>query len=328
MAEQGSTWDREAWARLVGEQGFTSILVPADAGGWGFGMVEACVVLEEAGRALTPLPLASTMVGTVALTILGTPEQQARWLGEVVAGRTATLAIDGKVSALRKDGRWQLSGTKERVVDGATADIVVLTGELGPFVVQGEHLARAPRASLDTTRPLATLHLDGVAVEDDDTLPSNILGDVLTRAWVLLAAEQVGVAEAALSLAVEYAKVRKQFGKPIGSFQSIQHRCADMLVAVEMARSATWYAAWALDVGEPAATADAHAAAALASDAAFRCTADAIQIHGGIGFTWEHALHLYFKRARASSALLGEPAAHRAAVAAALLDRDTEAPWT
>jgi alkylation response protein AidB-like acyl-CoA dehydrogenase len=327
MTEQDGAYNADAWSRIVGEQGWTSILIPADHGGWGFGRMEMAVVLEEAGRKLTPSPLFSTVaLGVTAIDTLGSDAQKAEHLGAIAGGATATLAHEGAVTARRDGDGWLLHGESVRVIDGDTADIVVVWTDAGAFVVAGDAVHRARVPGLDTTRPLATLRFDGLRVSDDARLPGADLDRVLLSAGLLLAAEQVGGAEAVLDVTVDYSKVRKQFGKPIGSFQAIQHACADMLVLVESARSALWYAAWAMDAGAPDAELAVRTAKALASDAYFRNAGSAIQLHGGIGFTWEHVCHLHFKRARAGMALLGEPSVHRAAVAAAMLDGDSA--WT
>ena len=336
MTEQDGAYNADAWSRIVGEQGWTSILIPADHGGWGFGRMEMAVVLEEAGRKLTPSPLFSTVaLGVTAIDTLGSDAQKAEQLAAIAGGATATLAHEGAVVARRDGDGWVLGGESVRVIDGDTAEIVVVWTDAGAFVVTGGTLADAQAArsltrarvpGLDTTRPLATLRFDGLRLSDDARLPGEDLNRVLLSAGLLLAAEQVGGAEDVLDVTVDYTKVRKQFGKPIGSFQAIQHACADMLVLVESARSAVWYAAWAMDVGAPDAELAVRTAKALASDAYFRCAGSAIQLHGGIGFTWEHVCHLHFKRARAGMALLGEPSVHRAAVAAAMLDGDSA--WT
>lgn len=327
MTEQDGAYSDDAWSRIVGEQGWTSILIPADHGGWGFGRMEMAVVLEEAGRKLTPSPLFSTVaLGVTAIDTLGDDAQKAEHLGAIAGGATATLAHEGAVTARRDGDGWLLSGESVRVIDGDTAQLVVVWTDAGAFVVQGDAITRARVPGLDTTRPLATLRFDDLRVSDAARLPGADLDAVRRVAGLLLAAEQVGGAEAVLDVTVDYTKVRKQFGKPIGSFQAIQHACADMLVLVESARSALWYAAWAVDAGAPDAALAVHTAKALASDAYFRCAGSAIQLHGGIGFTWEHVCHLHFKRARAGMALLGEPSVHRAAVASAMLDGDSA--WT
>lgn len=318
MTEQADAYDAGAWERIVEEQGWPAILVPEEAGGWGFGMMEMAVVFEEAGRTLTPCPLFSTVAfGVNALLVNGDADQQEAWLGELAAGTTATLALDGDVTATEAGGSWTLNGTKVRVVDGDSADVIIVATAEGLFLVRGENVQRTKVEALDTSRPLATLVFEGVTAEAK--LAGNDLDTVLRRAAVLLAAESVGASEACLNDAVEYAKVRKQYGKAIGSFQSIQHLLADVVLEVESARAATWYAAIAIDNGADDEVLAAHTAKARASEALFTAAGQCIQVAGGIGFTWEHIAHMYFKRARSSFALLGEPREHREAVAAAVL---------
>jgi alkylation response protein AidB-like acyl-CoA dehydrogenase len=326
LAEQGAAYDPAVWAAIVEQQGWQAIQVPEAAGGWGFGLVEAALVFEEAGRALTPSPLFGTCaLATSALLLLGDAAQQAAHLGAIAAGGTATAALDAGLRATEVEGGWRLEGAAERVVDGDSADLLVLGADAGVFVVPRALCAVERVPSLDPTRPLARVTV-AVELPAEARLAGRDVEAASLRAAVLLAAEQVGGAEAMLDLTVEHAKARVQYGRPIGSFQAVQHTCADMLVAVESARSATWYAAAAWDAGLPDAALAARTAKAMASDACFRVAGAAIQVHGGIGFSWEHVAHLHFKRARAGLVLLGAPAAHRARVAAALVAG--EAPWT
>ncbi len=274
------------WDEVVSEQAWPALLAPEDLGGLGFDLVALAAVHEELGRALVPLPLLGTSWAQAAILVNG----------------------DGFV----------LTGTALRVVDGARADLLVLHTDRGFFVVDGADAGREACPTLDPTRELAHLSVDRLRVSDDQRLAHEDVDSVLARCMALLAAESVGGAEATMDLAVDYAKVREQFGTPIGSFQAIQHMCADMLVLVESARSAALYAAWAVDAGRADALLAARTALATATEAAFTCAGQSIQVHGGIGFTWEHTAHLYFKRARANRTLLGEPTTHRAAVAAHL----------
>jgi alkylation response protein AidB-like acyl-CoA dehydrogenase len=329
MAEHGDRYDLAAWSRLVEEQGWTAINVPTEAGGWGFGLVELAVVFEELGRAQSPCPLfGSAALATSALRVNGDAEQQARWLAPIAAGALATAVLDPGVHAEPTADGCVLRGAAARLIDGDQAELFVVHTPQGWWVVPREDLAEPPGRlpSLDTTRPLSALRLDGVRCRDHQRLHGAALGPVLQRAAVLLAAEQVGGADFMLQTAVDYAGVRKQYGKPIGSFQAIQHLCADLLLQVESARSAVRYAAWAVEHGSDDAAQAVRTAKATASEAFFASAGQCIQVHGGIGFTWEHPCHLYFKRARAGLHLLGEPNAHREAVAAWLLDA-REDPW-
>ncbi|MEV4258791.1 acyl-CoA dehydrogenase family protein, partial [Spirillospora sp. NPDC049652] len=312
--------DRALWRRMAGELGLQGLAVPEAHGGSGFGVRELAVVFEEMGRVLYCGPFLATVgLALPALQAAGAT----RLLPGVADGSTiATLAWT-------EDGHWSappamswedgvLSGTKTFVLDGHIAELVLVAARHGGttalFAVDGDApgLTRTPLPTLDQTRKLARL--------DFDRVPARLLtgdGDAaLARARdvavALLAAEQVGGAERALEMTVDYVKVRKQFGRAIGSFQAVKHRCADMFVRVESARSAMLNAAEAADTGTPGELAVATALAkAFCSDAYFHVAAETIQLHGGIGFTWEHDAHLYFKRAKASQELFGPPAEHR-----------------
>ena len=320
MSEQHDEYDSATWERIVEEQGWPAILVPEDAGGWGFGLVEMAVVFEEVGRSLTPSPLFATVWASVLVTEMADDAQRDALLEGLASGQTATVAATHHITATQAGEGWELNGTAPHVIDGHSAELVLIPTEHGVFVVPQDAFASERVASLDTTRPVAKLTLNGVSLTESSRLTDGNPARGMARAAVLLAAEQVGAAEACLDESVDYAKVRQQFGKAIGSFQAIQHKCADMLLQIESARSAVWYAAWAIDSEHADATLAAHTAKATASDALFQCAGQTIQIHGGIGFTWEHMAHLYFKRARASMDLLGHPRAHRREVAATLLD--------
>lgn len=296
------------WDAMVAEQGWQAIAIPESAGGFGFGMVELALVAEEVGRTLAPLPLVATC--GLAAPVLG-----GAWLEAIAAGSVATVAVGAAVTATRTTGGWRLTGTANRVIAAADAAFVVVPSPAGAFVVPADQLAVTAVPTLDLSRPLARIAVD-TEVPDEARLDRPV---ALERAWVLLAAEAVGAAERMLDESVAYAKIRKQFGRPIGSFQAIQHACADLLLLVESARAATWAAAWAADHDPADLPVAARAARAYAADALFRCAADSVQIHGGIGFTWEHPAHRYLKRAAGDRNLLGAPSEHREAVAASLL---------
>ena len=282
---RGTADDPAVWQRICEEQAWQAILVPEEQGGFGFGLMELAVVVEELGRSLTPVPLLPTAFATVALRH-GSGDARDAGLEAIAEGAVASLVLDPDNVPAACSARLLVDGSGQ-VVE-ATVEAV---------------------ETLDVTRPAGRVAAQAV--------PAPAL--VLAACEALLAAECVGAAEATLEQAVEYAKARQQFGKPIGSFQAIQHKCADMMVLVESARSAGMYACWALDSSAPDARAAAHTAKAMACDALMRCAGENIQIHGGIGFTWEHDAHLYFKRARSSLTLLGSPSSHRAAIADMLL---------
>ena len=334
------------WKQLAG-LGWTGLVVPEAQGGAGLGWLDLAVVLEEMGGALVPGPFFSSVaLGAPAIARAGTPEQRARWLPGLAAGDVrATLAIQepggGATGPVRLVARAhadgiRLSGRKTFVPDGHTADWIVVAarrgredGPLALAVVASDAPGVAVRRVdyTDATRKLAELSLDDVTVPGDALLggdgdSSAALEDVLDSARIALCAEMVGVGQRVLDRSVAYAKTRQQFGRPIGSFQAIQHKCADMLLRVENMRSAVWYAAWAVDEGEPDAPTAASMAMAYASDACPQVAGDGIQIHGGLGYTWEQDLHLYYKRAKADEVALGGASLGRELVALRTLDRD------
>ncbi|MFD7205479.1 acyl-CoA dehydrogenase family protein [Streptomyces sp. NPDC059893] len=334
QSEQGH--DPALWRRFADQLGITGIAVPEEYGGAGGDLAELAVVLEELGRSLVPSPYFATVaLAGQALTASGDSAAARRWLPGIAAGElTATLAaaeesgswrIEDTVTTATHTGgtQWSVSGTKMFVVDGDTADLLLVVAATGAgpglFAVESgaPGLTRTRLDTLDPTRRLARLDLDAVpatrvGAEGD---ASAYLRTVLDLAAVALAAEQVGGAQACLDAAVQYAKVRVQFERPIGSFQAVKHKCADLLVAVEAARSAADHAA---STGAEA-SADLPTAAALAAAWCARTYTQAakenIQLHGGIGYTWEHDAHLHLRRAKSSEQLLGAPALHRARLA-------------
>jgi alkylation response protein AidB-like acyl-CoA dehydrogenase len=339
--------DPALWKRIGAELGWTAVVIPEDCGGLGLGWVELVALCELAGEALLCSPFfASVALGANAILAAGTRAQQAELLPGIAAGETrATLALaesggpgpDAVTAVARRAGAdFVLSGQMRFVVDGHCAELVVVAARapgsrgadgISLFAVPGDAagLARRALTTLDQTRRLAALELRDVRVPaaarlGDEGAGAAALARALDRAAVALAAEQVGGAQRCLDLSVAYAKQRVQFGRPIGSFQAIQHACADMMVAVETARSAAYQAGCAAAEDAPDLDTSAATAKAWASEAYFRCAADALQIHGGVGFTWEYDVHLHLKRARAGLALLGEPAWHRERVARAVVD--------
>jgi len=308
-------FDRRLWFRLAAV-GLPGLLVPEQYGGAGLGFGELAVVLEEVGRALLPAPLLATTLATAALIEAGETAQ----LPGIAAGTTlATVAITGghrnpdRLDVQARDND-RLYGVATHVLDGQVADLIVVAAH-GPalFLVdtKAPGLARTPLPTLDQTRRLSRVTFANT--------PAQPIGASLDHlrdlAAVALAAEQVGGAARCLEMAVEYAKVRTQFGRPIGTFQAIQHRCADVLVAVESARSAAHHAAQ-LAAGHSSELPAYAALAATTCAAAYTFAAgENIQIHGGIGFTWEHDAHLYLKRAKSSEALFGSPARYRTRLA-------------
>jgi alkylation response protein AidB-like acyl-CoA dehydrogenase len=304
--ERGTT--ENVWSGLAA-LGVTGLLAPQDSGGAGMGMVDMAVVLEELGRAVHPGPFASSAVGAVSLVVLaGSRDDHADLLPALASGETiGTVALPpaGGVRAADRRGEWMLTGEVRHVPDAVAADAIVVAasvadGELGAFVVSGgaPGCAVEPVPTVDGTRRFASVALTntparrlgagdvaGAVAETDD------------RVGIAAVVDGVGTAARALEMAVEYAKERRQFDRPIGSFQAVQHLCADMLRAVELARAGAYYACWAADVAGPA---ECHRAAtmaqAFAADQLYGVGASLIQVHGGIGFTWEHDAHLYYKR--------------------------------
>jgi alkylation response protein AidB-like acyl-CoA dehydrogenase len=344
VTERG--YDPELWRRIAGELGWPAVIVPEEHGGLGLGQVELMVLMEAMGAALLCAPFFATVcLAANALVVGGSEAQRAEWLPGIAAGSvTATVAhaeaegrwdADGIHATARRDGGdVVLSGSKSFVVDGHTADLLLVAARApGSHGADGIHLYAVPATTpgverrvlgtMDQTRRLAEIRLDDVRVPataalGDGAAGWKVLETTLHLATVALAAEQVGGAERCLDLAVAYAKERVQFGRPIGSFQAIKHKCADMLMRVEAARSAGYYAACIADERGADLPVAASLAKAYCSDAYFQCAADCLQIHGGVGFTWEYDVHLYFKRAKSSESLLGDATYHREHVARAL----------
>jgi len=316
-----SGFDPKVWARAAEQLGLPGLAVPEQYGGAGAGLTELGVVFEEAGRALLCAPLLAS-VGLAATGLMAAASEDAKdqYLPPIAAGESiATLAWDGPspaTSSLWSD-HGRITGTAGYVLGGGAADVVVVAARdgqgLGLYVVDGdaEGLSRTPLTTMDSTRRLARLRFDDTPA----VLVGTDVAEPIARAFdislLLLAAEQVGGAQAALDSAVGYARQRIQFGRPIGSFQAVKHRCADMLMDVELARSLAYHGlATAADDSAATATA-ASLARSFCSDAYAHVAAANLQIHGGIGFTWEHSAHLYLKRARSSALLFGTPTAHR-----------------
>ena len=349
MMDDERGFSDEQWSKMA-QLGWTGLIVPEEYGGAGLSMVDMIVLLEEMGKNVMPGPfLASAVLGGVAIDLAGDADQKQRYLPGLASGeKRATLA------QVEESGRWDaegialgasadgdgfhLRGTKLFVHDAHNADWLIVPARTSEgsekgvtlFVVEnGKGVKTRVLATMDQTRKLCEVDLD-VHVDADAVLGEvgagwPVLERVIDRAKVALCAEMCGGAQRVLDMSVEYAKVREQFGKPIGSFQAIQHKCADMMVQVESAKSATYYAAWAVanDVEE------AHLAACMAkaycSDAYREVSGEGIQIHGGIGFTWEHDMHLYFKRAKGSEVTFGDATWNRELVARVVLDGEASA---
>jgi alkylation response protein AidB-like acyl-CoA dehydrogenase len=303
------------WEELV-SLGWPGIFVDEAHGGQGLGIVELVILQEELGRALAPSPFFSNACAGLLLQTLGSDEQKARWLAPLAAGELrGTFAMLDDGEPVRADG-GRLQGAKTAVADAGSAGLVIVAADDRHWVVEpdGDGVTIEPVPVIDPTRKLFRVALDGAAAEhlEGDPEAADDAYDAMTTA---LAAESVGVAQRGMEMAVEYAKERKQFDIPIGAFQAISHRCAQMLLETEGARSATYYAAWALDHEPSSAALATSMAKAYASDAGFRVPAAAVQVHGGIGFTWEHDLHWFLKRGTANAHAFGDARTHRARVA-------------
>jgi alkylation response protein AidB-like acyl-CoA dehydrogenase len=324
-------YDEVLWRQMADQLGLQSLAVPEEYGGSGFSFVELGIALEEMGRALVVSPFfASCVMATQLLLATGDDDANKDFLpglasGELVA--TVAIAEDGgswlpadvAAEAIESAGGWAISGHKAYVLDGVAAGLLLVAArvgnDVGVFAVHGDApgLTRRPLETMDQTRKMARIVFEGV--------PARLLGSLdrgraaieimLDHAMVALAAESLGGTSKVLEMAVEYAKVREQFGRPIGSFQAIKHKCASVLVELESSRSAVYYGLWAVSVGDPDVPKLASLTKAFCTDTYFYAAGENVQIHGGIGFTWEHPAHLYLKRAKNAQLFLGSPDFHR-----------------
>ncbi len=342
MEEPAGVTD-EFWAKLA-EQGWLGLVYPEEHGGSGLGFVDLTVLMEEMGRVVMPGPFFSTvLLGGLAIREAGSPAQKKEWLARIAAGRARTTLAWTEPSArwdaagvtcvAREDkGGFVLNGTKLFVLDAHLADVVVVvarTGEgktpedgvsffLVPNRTRGVEVKLLP--TMDQTRKLCEVSFKDAFVPADALMGVKgrgwpALARVVERATVALCAEMCGGAQRVLDMTTDYAKIRVAFGKPIGTYQGVKHKAADMLVDVENAKSLTYYAAWAVDENAPEAALAASMAKAYVTDAYRKVAGAGIQLHGGIGFTWEHDLHLYFKRAKSSEFTFGDATYHRERVA-------------
>jgi alkylation response protein AidB-like acyl-CoA dehydrogenase len=329
---------RELYAQIA-KLGWTGLVVPENFGGAGLGMLDMAILLEETGYAAMPGPfLFSSAIAASALSLGGSEELKRRWLPAIAEGRAVgTIAIveenDGLApadlaSVAHADGSgFRLSGVKMFVPYGHLADFVVVAAriggspaEVGLFAIEmgARGVRRIAMKNLDLTRRVSRLELDGVAVKAESRLAGGVelLARVIDIGAVAIAADSLGGTERALDMAVDYSKVREQFGKPIGSFQALKHAAAEIVADLEPARALLWYAAHAQDALPAQAARAAAMAKARLCDVYSRATDRAVLMHGGIGFTWEHDIHLWFKRARFNESYFGSPAFHRERVAA------------
>jgi alkylation response protein AidB-like acyl-CoA dehydrogenase len=328
LMETEAGWERESWRELNQQLGLTAVHIPEAYGGQGFGPVELGIVLEEMGRALLCAPyFSSTVLAATAIMQAGTEAQKRALLPDIAAGETiATLAFtepNGRWDAdgieMRASGGYRLDGVKSLVLDGHTSDLIVVVARsehgLSFFSVRGDApgLTRRALKVLDPTRKLARLEFHGVEAEllGEEGAGAGPFARTMTLAAVGLANEMVGGAEKLRQSALDYANLRVQFGRTIASFQSMKHKQADMLVEVELARSAAYCAASAAAEDDAELPAIASLAKAAAAEAYMQTAIHTIQIHGGIGFTWDNDTHLWFKRAKSSEVFLGDPTYHR-----------------
>jgi len=333
MFDDARGYGETLWSEMA-KLGWLGLPFPEEQGGAGLGLVELGLVLEEMGRAAYPGPFFATVVlGGLGISLGGNAAQKDKWLSAISAGKArATAALleehldwdsaSTTATAEKSSGRWTLSGLKRFVPWAHVADIVLVPARapegLSLFLVDPKSVGvtLSPMVGIDLTNRWSEMRLDKVSVDPDAILgqPGSagaLLDSLLRRAAVMSSAEMLGAARRCLDMSVEYVKVREQFGQPVGSFQAIRHRCAEMLLEAENAHAAVYYAAWALTAGAEDAAVAASICKAYVSEAARKVCGDAIQVHGGIGFTWEYDLHLYMKRAKALEPLFGDAQFHR-----------------
>jgi alkylation response protein AidB-like acyl-CoA dehydrogenase len=299
---EAEKYDDAAWKEMS-ELGWAGIFIDEEHGGQGLGIVELVILMEELGYSLAPVPFLSNAAAGLALQFAGTDEQKERWLPGIASGEAR-----GTVGMVR-DGEARL------VPDADSAEVIVLIGFDGATsVIEASAAQIEPFETLDRTRRFARVRAEGGEPLGGDCFAA---GDRIATA---LAAETVGVAQKAMEMAVDYARERKQFGRPIGSYQAVSHRCAQMLLEVEGSRSGAYYAAWCADAEPDSLPAAASGAKAYSSDAGWRVCGSSLQVHGGIGFTWEHDLHFFLKRAKTNAMLYGSAREHRERVASLALD--------
>jgi alkylation response protein AidB-like acyl-CoA dehydrogenase len=310
--------DRELWSAFCQELGLSGIGIPESAGGAGLGLVELAIIAEAAGAQVAALPmLGSLSLSAQAIAAGGSADQQAAHLpgllsGAIIAGyvHDAGIAAEGT----------RLTGSAGFVAHGGSAQLLVVTSNTGAWLVAADApgVTVTPLTTMDQTRPYARVTLAGAQGEPLADAAAAIAA-AHRAGFVVVAAEALGGAQAALDRTVAYARERVQFGRAIGSFQAYKHRLADLMIEIEQARSAVYWAACAVDEGSDEAALAVHAAKSFAADTFFLCAGNMIQLHGGIGFTWEHDAHLYFKRARAIQSMLGSGEWHREQVAKMIL---------
>ena len=334
LADSKHGFEQSDWDEMA-ELGWPGLALPEEWGGQGLGIVDLAVLFEEMGYALAPSPLLSSTAAGLALALCGSDDQRERFLRPLAEGKLrgtpalwdagSTATVGEFTMEARADGDGVvLDGEKVLVMDAATADFfVVATADGRRHLVErgADGVTVVPATAIDLTRRLYSVRFDGVSAAAADSLPAEAADyyPVFHRICVALAAESTGIAQRTMEMAVAYAKDRQQFGRPIGSYQAVSHRCAQMLLETENARSAVYGAAWAADAEPGSLPKAASMAKAYASDAGWRVPDASIQVHGGIGFTWEHDLHFFLKRGKANAAMFGDARWHRERVADAVL---------
>ena len=340
LAESEHGFEQSDWDEMA-ELGWTGLALPEEWGGQGLGIVELAVLFEEMGYALAPSPLFSNTVVGLALALCGSDDQRERFLRPLAEGKlrgTPALWDAGSpatVGGFEMEAQRRRRRHRPRRGEGAchgrgrSADfLMVATADGRRHLVERDAagVTVTPSTSIDLTRRLYSVRFDGVKVAAENTMPAEATEyfPVFFRLCVALAAESTGIAQRTMEMAVEYAKDRQQFGRPIGSYQAVSHRCAQMLLETENSRSAVYGAAWAADAEPESLPLAASMAKAYASDAGWRVPDASIQVHGGIGFTWEHDLHFFLKRGKANAAMFGDSKWHRDRVADAVLTEAAE----
>jgi alkylation response protein AidB-like acyl-CoA dehydrogenase len=308
---EAERYDDEAWKELCG-LGWPGIFVDEEHGGQGLGTVELVILMEELGYALAPLPFLSNAAAGLVLQAAGSDEQKERWLPGIASGEARGTVGLVRAEGGMPEGRPPDVGEARLVPDADSAQVILLLGHEGASIVEAGAAEVEPVQTMDPTRRFGRVRAPEGAGEplEGDRIPG------ISRVAAALAAELTGVAQRAMEMAVDYARERKQFGRPIGSYQAVSHRCAQMLLETEGARSASYYAAWCGDAEPETLALAACMAKAYASDAGWRVCTSALQVHGGIGFTWEHDLHFLLKRAKVDALLYGSAREHRDSVAA------------
>ena len=312
--------------KAIGEQGWLAVLVPEEYDGIGLGLLDASVIAREFGAMTTPGPWLSTILAAEAIRLAGSGDQQKSWLPRLAAGEVkAAVALLKPGSSPTPDNApatadgGKLSGQLQLVEYGDIADLLVVAAQDGLYLVEPGAYSTTRCEALDRTTRLSTVDLSGTGERLENSSPE-IVQELLDRAAVLVANDLAGIARKALTETVEYDKTRVQFGKPVGSFQAIKHELADVHVAVTMAEHAATYAAYAVDTDRDDKVLAVYIAKSKAADTARQATSDMIQYHGGIGYTWEHDAHFYFKRAKRLEYAYGDAAQHRERIAKLLID--------